>query len=144
MTQFKRVEDMPVYQQFYKLALRVERETRDYPGEFRWLRGQSLRASESVCANMSEGFFAQYSTEYTHSLYRCRREGREMMTHVQYAKDVGVLDGETAKVLLADYEDALRDLNKLIGSIQSKTKLRGKGKPSSKIQEEPGPYVVDE
>jgi four helix bundle protein len=52
------VEDMPVYQAFFGLALEVERITNDCKSEFRWLRGQALRSSESVCANMAEGFFS--------------------------------------------------------------------------------------
>ena len=57
-----RVEDMPVFQLFYSLALDVEKTSRGYPRDFGWLRGQKLRSSESVCANMTEGFYAQYST----------------------------------------------------------------------------------
>jgi len=40
-----RVEDMPVYQLFYQLALEIEKVSRNYGPDFRWLRGQSLRAS---------------------------------------------------------------------------------------------------
>jgi four helix bundle protein len=125
-----RVEEMPVYQLFYDLALRVERDTRDYGPDFRWLRNQSLRASESVCGNMTEGFYAQYSTEYLQSLFRCRREGRETTTHVSYGKDVGQLSQETAASLLAGYEEALQQLASLIASIERKIEARGKSKPS--------------
>ncbi|MCK4640133.1 MAG: four helix bundle protein [Candidatus Marinimicrobia bacterium] len=58
------------------MALEVEKISRDYGYDFRWLRIQLLRASESVCANMTEGFYSQYSTEYLHSLFYCRREAR--------------------------------------------------------------------
>jgi len=62
--EIKEVEDMPVYRLFYSLAVDVEVATRDYGPDFRWLREQSLRASESAPSNMSEGFYSQYSTEY--------------------------------------------------------------------------------
>ena len=65
----ERVEDMPVYQLVFALAAEVEQATRGCGPDFRWLRVQVLRSSESVCANMSEGFYAQYSTEYVQSLY---------------------------------------------------------------------------
>src|SRR5580700_11002193 len=79
------VEQMPVYQAFLALALEVEKVTRNCGPDFRWLRVQMLRSSESVCANMAEGFYTQYSTEYLQALYRCRREARETLTHLSYA-----------------------------------------------------------
>ena len=79
------VDEMPVYQALFKLATGVERATRKYGLEFRWLRIQSVRSSESVCANLTEGFYSQYSTEYLQALYRSRREARETMTHLLYA-----------------------------------------------------------
>ena len=81
----ERVEDMPVFQACFALALSIEKDSRAFAVDFKWLRGQMLRSSESVCANMTEGFYSQYSTEYLQVLYRCRREGRETMTHVRYA-----------------------------------------------------------
>jgi four helix bundle protein len=116
-TKIERVEDMPVFQGFYGLALDVEKETKGFDRDFWWLRNQLLRASESVCSNMTEGFYSQYSTEYLQSLYRCRREGRETMTHLKYAKDVGILTETAVKEMLERYEEALYELSKLIGSI---------------------------
>ena len=42
MVKINRVEEMSVYQLFYKLALEVEKISRDYGYDFRWLRIQSL------------------------------------------------------------------------------------------------------
>ena len=124
----KRVEDMPVYQAFYGLALEIEKSTRNYAPDFRWLRNQTLRSSESVCANMTEGFYAQYSTEYVHDLYRCRREARETVVHLNYARDTGILS-EVAVALRDRYEDAMHQLTNLITSIERKIQCRGKSKP---------------
>ena len=145
MGKIDRVEDMPVYQLFYQLALEIEKVSRNYGPDFRWLRGQSLRASESVCGNMTEGFYAQYSTEYLHSLYRCRREGRETVTHVNYAKDVGVLPSGIANSLTARYDEALHELNNLIASIERKIQSRGKSKPGVPgfVREVPDSYEAD-
>lgn len=127
-TKIQRVEEMPVYKLFYRLAIEVEKVTRDYGPDFRWLRGQSLRSSESVRANMTEGFYSQYSTEYLQSLYRCRREARETMTHISYARDVGVLNLTKATNLSAEYKDGAQQLAGLISSIEQKIRLRGKSK----------------
>ena len=125
----KQVEDMPVYQLFYDAALQIERNSRAYGPDFRWLRSQSLRASESVCANMTEGFYSQYSTEYLQCLYRCRREARETMTHLKYASDAGCLPVNTAKDLSVAYGKGCHQLGNLIKSIEKKIESRGKAKP---------------
>src|SRR5689334_21836071 len=115
-----RVEQMPVYQLFFGLAIDVERTTRSLRADFQWLRIQVLKSSESVCANMVEGFYAQYSTEYLQALYRCRREARETVTHLRYAMAVGQMAEAVGSSLLARYDDGLRQLASLIGSIERK------------------------
>jgi four helix bundle protein len=139
-----RVEDMPVFRLFYALALDVERTSRGYPKDFGWLRGQKLRSSESVCANMTEGFYSQYSTEYRQSLFRCRREARETQTHLRYASDVAILDKSVSERLLASYEEGIQQLNNLIGSIERKISSRGKARPKDVFVKEDGCQYGDE
>lgn len=124
----ERVEDMPIFQAFFSLALGIERNSRAFLSDFRWLRGQVLRSSESVCANMTEGFYSQYSTEYLQALYRCRREGRETLTHLRYAVGVKQLSDEKGRVLTEGYDNALMQLTNLISSIERKIRHRGKTK----------------
>jgi four helix bundle protein len=90
---------------------------------------QTNKAAEAVPANWTEGFYSQYSTEYLQCLYRCRREGREAQLHLRYASDVGLVAKERAQPILERYEDALRQLNHLIRSIELKIETQGKGKP---------------
>jgi len=126
----ERVEDMPVYQLSYALALEVEKRSQKYPRDFLWLRIQKLRSSESVCANMGEGFYAQYSTEYRQSLRRCYREARETQIHIRYATDVGLLESVAGQSMIDRYEDAMRQMNNLMASIERKIAVYGKGKSS--------------
>ncbi len=128
MGKINRVEEMPVYQKFYELTLEVEGITRDYGSDFRWLRIQLLKSSESVCANMTEGFYAQYSTEYLQSLFYCRREARETVTLIRYANDVNLLQKSVSESICLRYDDALRQLANLIKSIERKIHLKGKSK----------------
>ncbi len=127
--------------QFYELAIRVADCTRSYPADYKWLRNQSLRSSESVPANMTEGFYSQYSTEYLQRLSRCRREARETMTHIRYATDVALLSSETANGILTSYENALEELSKLISSIERKVRSCGKAK-SNAVREELALYEI--
>jgi four helix bundle protein len=134
---------MPVFGLLYALALAIEKESRGYPKEFGWLRGQKLRSSESVCANLTEGFYSQYSTEYLQSLFRCRREARETQTHLTYARDVGVLAKSIADHLLSQYEDGLVQINQLIASVERKIATYGKGKPAVCVGETGEGYWTD-
>ncbi len=137
----RRVEDMPVFRCFYDLAVELADCTSGYPSDFTWLRIQSLRSSESVIANMSEGFYSQYSTEYLQCLFRCRREARETMTHLNYARDVAIISSTSVKALLERYEDALAELSRLIASIERKAQVYGKAK-SGAVREEQAQYEV--
>jgi four helix bundle protein len=124
----ERVEDMPVFQACFALALNIEKDSRAFAVDFKWLRGQMLRSSESVCANMTEGFYSQYSTEYLQALYRCRREGCETITHVRYAMAIKQLSDEKGRALTEGYDSALTQLANLIASIDRKILQRGKTK----------------
>ena len=79
---------------------------------------------------MTEGFYTQYSTEYLQSLFRCRREARETMTHTRYACDVKLLSKAGAENICSTYDDALQQLANLITSIERKIQLKGKSKPA--------------
>ena len=137
----RRVEDMPVYQVLFALAVRSEKVTRNFGPDFRWLREQMLRSSESACANMTEGFYSQYTTEYRQCLFRSRREARETVTHLQYAVAVKQLAHESGQAIAAEYDDALEQLAKLIASIESKLRRAGKAKPDS-VSEDEAPYQI--
>ena len=131
------VEEMPVFQDLFRLAVDAERITKRYHADFRWLRSQTLRASESACANLTEGFYTQYSTEYLQALYRSRREARETMTHLRYALEIGRLDEDSTAVMLDRYRSALKQLAGLIASIERKIRDRGKSKSFSLIGHRP-------
>ena len=141
-TKIEKVEEMPVFQRFYELAVEIERATRNFGPDFRWLRVQALRSSESVCANMAEGFYSQYSTEYVQALHRCRREGRETIVHLRYACDTGNLSVAHLGVLEEMGKDALQHLAAVITSIERKIGERSKGKPAAPpVRDDFGVYL---
>lgn len=135
---------MPVYQAFLDLALDIEKTSRDCGPDFRWLRVQMLRSSESVCANMAKGFYAQYSTEYVHALYRCRREARETMTHISYAQSMGQISKSIAGGLEIQYQEALKQLANVTASIERKIQDRGKGRPEALLKEPNADYANEQ
>ncbi|MBM4044037.1 MAG: four helix bundle protein, partial [Planctomycetes bacterium] len=143
-TKITRVEDMPVYRESMELAIALERETRSFRQDFRWLRTQVLKSSESVPTNMTEGFYSQYSTEYLQAQYRCRREGRETQSHLHYAERTGQMVSQTARQFMSRYEEVLKQIGNLIGSIERKIAATGKAKPTPFIvRESEGEYFID-
>jgi four helix bundle protein len=58
----ERVEKMPDFQACMALTLSIEKNSRAFAPDFKWLRSQMLRSSESVCANMTEGFYSADSS----------------------------------------------------------------------------------
>jgi four helix bundle protein len=139
-----RVEQMPVYQLFFQLALDVEKATRSFGPEFRWLRVQCLRSSEGAGTAVVEGFYSQYSTEYLQALYRCRREARETMGHIRYGLAVHQIKEADASGILARYEEAAKQLANLITSIERKIEQHGKSKVNaSRLSEAEESYEID-
>jgi hypothetical protein len=76
------------------------------------------------------------------SLYRSRREARETMTHLTYARDVQQLAPTVFQNLDVRFREALRQLNLLIGSIERKITEKGKGKPGVMLREDEAEYVT--
>jgi four helix bundle protein len=137
------VEDLRVFRGLRDLALEIEEATRGFTYEFRWLRIQMLWSSESVIANMTEGFYSQYSTEYLQCLFRSRREARETLTHAGYAVKVGQMANDRVAALEERYEIALKQLAVLISSIEAKITRSGKAKTFESVREGEADYGSD-
>lgn len=138
------MEDMAVFRLSMELALEVERESRHFGPDFRWLRIQMLKSSESVPSNITEGFYAQYSTEYLQSLYRARREARETQSHLHYAEGCKQMSADVTARGIRGYEDVLMQVANLIGSIERKIASMGKSKPTAfVIKESQGDYLIE-
>jgi four helix bundle protein len=99
-----------------------------------------LRSSESTCANLTEGFYAQYSTEFLQSLYRVLREARETILHLRCARDAGVLSGDAAEQLELRYETVGPMIGGLVSAIERKITTLGKTK--SAVREDIPAYVT--
>ncbi len=119
----ERVEDLPVYQTFRGLADEVERASREYGASHRWLRNQTVKAAESVCAHLTDQPYVEYTSACLKSLYRCRSEVRAVLSHLQGACEAG-LSGAAVENFAARYEKALGDLGKLIERVEKAVELR--------------------
>lgn len=120
MTQIRSVEDLDVFNLAYDLAVRIRHLTENWPRRFWWLADQVMRSSESVPANIAEGFESQHPKEYLRSVYVARREAGETKVHLKYASDAGLITTDECEALCGEYDRVGQMLWGLIRSISKR------------------------
>jgi len=109
-----------VFNLAYELAVRILHLTESWSCRFDWLAEQIMRSSESVAANIAEGFESQHPKEYLRSLYIARREAGETKVHLRYAHDAGLTSADECDGLCRDYDRVGQMLWGLIRSLGSR------------------------
>ncbi|MDA2932713.1 four helix bundle protein [Acidobacteria bacterium AH-259-D05] len=125
MANVRSIEDLEVYKLAYQLAVRILHLTEKWPSRFGWLANQIMRSSESVPANIAEGFESQYPKEYLRALYVARREAAETKVHLKYAVDASLTSADDCKLLCGEYDRIGQMLWGLIQSISRRSEVRG-------------------
>lgn len=81
-----KVEDLEVYQRLVKLVMRVHEVTMNFPKYETYELGSQLRrSSNSVAANLAEGFGNKHTNIYTECISRAQGEIRETKHHLRIA-----------------------------------------------------------
>lgn len=108
--------DLKVYQQAYKLAMEIFRESKTFPHDERYsLTSQIRRASRSVAANIAEGYRKrQYPSMFVSKLADSDAEATETQVWLDFARDCGYLSPERHKELLAGYDEIGRMFSSMI------------------------------
>lgn len=79
-----------------------------------------MRSSESVAANIAEGFESQHPKEYLRAVYIARREAGESKVHLKYAQDAGLIKAEEREALWKEHDRIGQMLWGLIRSISKR------------------------
>ena len=108
---------MKVYQQAYRLAMKIFKVSKTFPIEERYaLTDQIRRSSRSVAANIAEGFRKrQYPRMFASKLADADGEATETQVWLDLARDCGYLPAERHAVLL----QACEDVGKMLGSMMA-------------------------
>lgn len=108
--------DLKAYQQAYKLAMEIFRESKTFPHDERYsLTSQIRRASRSVAANIAEGYRKrQYPSMFVSKLADSDAEATETQVWLDFARDCGYLSPERHKELLAGYDEIGRMFSSMI------------------------------
>lgn len=114
---------MPVWKEAMDLAVEIFKLTINLPkSEDYSLTSQIRRSSNSVHANIAEGFGRNTAKDKAHFYIISRGSATETQSHLIYGERVGYFD--SIKEIFDRYESLLHSLNKLIKSLDSKQGLK--------------------
>lgn len=118
-------EDLDVYRRLVKLHLEINELTMGFPQyEMYELGSQIRRSSNSIPANLAEGWNNKHSTVYLESINRAQGELRETKHHLSIAFQKGHIEQEKFKDLSGRYDECGRMLYGLKQSIDSSIRER--------------------
>jgi four helix bundle protein len=120
------VKDLRVYQMAFRSAMEVYQLTRTFPKEELFsMVSQMTRSSRSVCANLAEAWRKRrYQAAFVAKLNDAESEACEMQVWMDFAKECGYVDSETAERLNKEYD---RIESQLVTMVQQSEKwlIRG-------------------
>ncbi len=116
-------EDLEVFQRAYRISLEVHRKSLEFPAiEQRALGDQVRRASNSICANVAEGFAKQGSSaaEFKRYLLMATGSSDEIRVWARYCRDLGYIDEPTWQRWRDEYHEIAKMLQGLSRNWQKR------------------------
>lgn len=112
------LENLEVYKKLYKLALEVYRLTLEFPNFEKYELGSQLRrSSNSIPANLAEGFNNKHTNIYLECISRAQGELRETKHHLRMAFSRNYISRERLDYYIFNYEECERMLYGLEKSL---------------------------
>ncbi|MBW8010198.1 MAG: four helix bundle protein [Chloroflexi bacterium] len=141
----KGLESLQVWQKSMGLAVKIHKQVLPlFPVEEQWaLTSQLRRASQSIPANIAEGYGRYYYQEGIRFCYIARGSLQESYSHLHLAYKYGYITDEINKELSEYIQELQRMLNGYIAFL--KRSKRGEGEPGSRqaFREEPEIYDIE-
>ncbi len=112
----KSYEDLIVYQESYRLAIKIHQICLKLPKEEKYeLVPQIRRSAISIPANIAEGYGRRNSAkEFKHFLRNAMGSVNEVKVYIDMIKDLGYIEQEAHQQLKAKYESVNKQLYRLI------------------------------
>ena len=115
----QKVEDLKVYQKLVNLVIEIHKITLTFPKfEIYELGSQLRRSSNSVPANLAEGFNNKHINIYLEGISWAQAELRETRHHLEIASKKEYLTPERLNHLIADYKECSKMLKGLEKSLE--------------------------
>lgn len=116
-----KVEDLDVYRKLVDLVMRVHDITMEFPKfELYELGSQLRRSSNSVAANLAEGFGNKHTNIYTECISRAQGEIRETKHHLRIASNKGYVSKPDFVQLYNEFETCSKMLFRLDQALEHK------------------------
>ena len=113
-------QNLKVWQVAHKLVLEIYNITKQFPDNERFrLTDQICRSAISIAANIAEGKGRNTLKEYIQFLYNARGSLEETKYHLILSKDLGYINENKFKELIAGYNQVGKMLNGLINSLKT-------------------------
>jgi len=123
-----KIEDfsqLRVWQKAKELTIEIYQITKSFPKvETYAIVDQIRRSSNSICANIAEGFSRYHGKDKMKFYYNARGSISEVRSHIFVAKELGYISNDNANKLLVEYETVKMMLNGLINSIANHHRTR--------------------
>ncbi len=105
MGELMRVDDLDVYKKLVKLVMTVHQVTMNFPQLEKYELGSQLhRSSNSIAANLAEGFGNKHANLYTESISRAQGELRETKHYLRIARGKEYISEKDFNSLFDDFE----------------------------------------
>lgn len=116
-----RVDDLDVYKRLVELVMEINDITLRFPSFEKYELGAQLRrSSNSITANLAEGFGNKHANLYTESISRAQGELRETKHHLRIAQRKGYISAKSFSRLFAELEICSKMLFRLEEAIHYK------------------------
>jgi len=116
---YKKVEEVPVWQQSHKLVLKVYKIVSNFPkSEVYGITSQLRRASSSIPANITEGFYRGTTKQLIQFLYIARASLGEVVYYLRLSRDLKYLKSKEYNHLTELSRDVGKQLNGWINSLK--------------------------
>jgi four helix bundle protein len=112
MAKIRSHRDLEVFQQAFKVSMKIFALSKNFPLEERYsLTDQIRRSSRSVCSNLAEAFRKRkYPKSFVAKLIDCEGEAAETQVWLYYALACEYIDKETYELLYKEYDFVLGKL----------------------------------
>lgn len=116
-----KVEDLDVYKKLFLLTIEVNDLTLTFPKFELYESGSQLRrSSNSIPANLAEGFGNKHTNIYLEGISRSQGELRESIHHLKIASAKKYLSDERLNLFITKYEECSKMLYGLEKSLLQK------------------------
>ena len=109
---------MPVWQNAHLLSVEVFKTSINLPrSEDYGLTSQIRRSSNSISANISEGFGRKTKKDKMHYYVMARGSAFETQNHLIYGIEIGYFENDKNKEIINKYSSLILELNKIIKTL---------------------------